>query len=112
MRRANAPTSQSKVSLRRRLSIRAMISCRYLASEVNHPKPARSGARGRQPERGHLLAVAGQEEVAGQYRVVPGLALDRRESRELFELVRGRCDQRQLTVLREHQQQVLLRQQN
>src|SRR5262245_47364064 len=53
-----------------------------------------------QPERGHLLAVAGQQDVADQYRVVPGLALERPEPRELRELVRGRPDKSQLTLLR------------
>src|SRR5207248_11305393 len=71
-----------------------------------------SAAREGQPERGHLLAVANQQDVASEHRVVPGLAFDRRESRELPELVWGRPDERQLTLLREHQQQVLIRQQH
>src|SRR2546428_4570536 len=74
-------------------------------------KATPSVAREGQPERGHLLAVANQQDVAGQRRVVPGLALDRRKPRELPELVRGRRDQRQLTLLRQHQQQVLVGQQ-
>jgi hypothetical protein len=49
-----------------------------------------SAARHGQPERHHLLAVASQQDVANEHRVVPGLALDRREQRELLELV-GRC---------------------
>src|SRR5688500_8066640 len=69
-------------------------------------------AREGQPERGHLLAVANQQDVADQHRVVPGLALDRRELRELRELVGGRLDQRQLALLRQHQEQVLLGQQD
>src|SRR5262249_33884778 len=75
-------------------------------------KPAPSAAHDGQPERGHLLAVANQQDVANQYRVVPGLALDRWESRELRELVRGRPDKSQLTPLRQHQQQVLVSQQD
>src|SRR5437899_3857016 len=45
-------------------------------------KTAPSAARDGQPERCHLHTVAGQQEVADQYRVVPGLALERREPRE------------------------------
>ena len=44
-------------------------------------------AREGQPERDHLLGVASQQDIADEYRVVPGLALDRREARELRELV-------------------------
>src|SRR5262245_66038583 len=44
--------------------------------------------------------------------MIPGLALDRREPRELRELVRGRPDQRQFALLRQRQQQVLVRQKN
>src|SRR3990172_4745580 len=64
-----------------------------------------------QPERSHFLAVPNQQEVADQHRVVPGLALDRREPRELPELVGGRIDERQLPLLRQHQQQALIAQQ-
>ena len=71
----------------------------------------RNSGREGQPERRHLLAVANQQDVANQYRVVPRLALDRRESRELSELVWAGCDERQLTFFRQHQQQVLVRQQ-
>src|SRR2546426_3815053 len=39
--------------------------------------------------------------------MVPGLPFDRREARELLELVGRRLDQRQLPVLRQHQQQIL-----
>src|SRR5271157_944683 len=65
-------------------------------------------ARQGQPERGHLLVVANQQFIADQNRVVPGLALDRREPRELAELAGVRGDQRQLAFLRQHQQQVLI----
>src|SRR5882672_6799451 len=51
--------------------------------EANTP----SAAPGGQPERGHLLAVANEQDVACQHRVVPGLAFDRRESGELRELI-------------------------
>jgi hypothetical protein len=33
----------------------------------------------REPERGHLVVVANQQHVAGKYRVIPGLALERRK---------------------------------
>src|SRR5450432_1541480 len=75
-------------------------------------RPALSAARQGQPERGHLLAVANQQYIAGQHRVVPGLALDRREPRELRELIGGRPDLRQHALLRQHQQQVLVVQQD
>src|SRR5436853_567800 len=64
-----------------------------------------------QPECGHLFAVANEQNVANQDRVVPRLALDRRESRELSELIRSRPDECQLTFLRQHQQQILVGQQ-
>src|SRR5580700_1928834 len=44
--------------------------------------------------------------------MVPGLALDRREPRELSELVGSRLDQRQLTLFRQHHHQVLIGQQD
>jgi hypothetical protein len=72
----------------------------------------RSTARQGQPERDHLLAVANQQDVADQRRMVPGLALDCLEPRELLELVGSRSHQRQLTLLRQHQQQVLVGQQD
>src|SRR5262249_11545496 len=76
--------------------------------EGESPSAIREG----QPERGHLLAVANQQDVADQRRVVPGLALYRREPRQLPELVGRRSDQRQLALLRQHQQHVLVRQQD
>src|SRR5712692_106842 len=71
-----------------------------------------SAAREGQPERGHLLAVANQQAVADQNRVVPGLALHRRDPRDLRELVGDRPDQHQLAFLRQHQQQVLVAKQD
>ena len=44
--------------------------------------------------------------------MVPGLAFDRLEPRDLRELIRGRLDQRQLAFFRQHQQQILIGQQN
>src|SRR5688500_10834693 len=73
-------------------------------------KPGSLGAR--QPERGHLLPVAHEEDVAGERRVVPGLALQRLEFRDLPELVGRRRHQRQLTLLGYHQQRVLVGQQH
>src|SRR5687768_13576289 len=42
--------------------------------------------------------------------MVPGLALDRLESRELCERGRTRRDKRQLALFGQHQQQILVRQ--
>jgi hypothetical protein len=50
-------------------------------------KATQSAAHEGQPERSHLLAVANQQEVTDEYRVVPGLSLDRREPHEFRELV-------------------------
>jgi hypothetical protein len=61
---------------------------------------APSAARKGEPERGHLLAVANQEEITGQHRVVPGLALDRLEAGDLRELIGCRLNQRQFALLR------------
>src|SRR5262249_45207174 len=71
-----------------------------------------SAVREGQGECSHLLAVANQQDIAGQDRMVPGLALESREPGELRELIRGCSNQGQLTVLRQHQQQVLVGQQN
>src|SRR5262245_34775703 len=43
--------------------------------------------------------------------MVPGLALDRLEAREFRKLIGGRLDQRQLALLRQRQQQILVGQQ-
>src|SRR5512145_1138138 len=67
-----------------------------------------SAARDGEPECGHLFAVANQQDVAGQRRVIPGLALDRRDASQRCELIGGRPDQRQLALLRQYQQQVLV----
>ena len=56
-----------------------------------------STARESQPECNHLIAVAHEQAVADQHRVVPGLALDRREPGKLGEIVGDRSNQRQLT---------------
>ena len=51
-------------------------------------------------------------DVADQHRVVPGLAAERREPRELRELVGGSPDQGELAFFRQHEQQVLVGQQH
>src|ERR1017187_3814906 len=95
---------------KRRNSSRPRVIARDPFAGVRRPAP--SAAREGQPERGHLLAVANQQDVTGQNRVVPGLALERREPRELRELIGDRPDQRQLTLFRQHQKQVLIGQQD
>ena len=48
-------------------------------------------ARAGEPERRHLFAVADQKHIADENRVIPGLALDCRDPRDLRVLVwRGR----------------------
>src|SRR5947209_600523 len=76
---------------------------RWAEPETGHEGKLPSAARERQPERGHLLAVTNQQHVADQHRVVPGLALDRREPRELRELIGCRPHERKFTLLRKHQ---------
>src|SRR5262249_19499688 len=66
----------------------------------------------RQPERGHLLAVANEQDIACQRRVVPGLAFDRPESGELSELIRCGPDQGQFAFFRQHQQRLLIGQED
>ena len=58
-----------------------------------------------QSEGGHLVVIANQHNIADQRRMVPSLALERREPRELSELVGRRLYQHQLSLLRQHQQQ-------
>src|SRR5262245_59192857 len=75
------------------------------------PRPSgtsTSTAGEREPEGRHLLAVPDEQLVADQRRVVPGLALQRREPCELRELVGVRRHQRELALLREHEQHVLV----
>jgi hypothetical protein len=67
-------------------------------SVVNRARRLAAGAS--QPERRHLLAVAHEKHVADERGVIPGLALDRLEPRELGELIGGCLDERQLSLLR------------
>src|SRR5262249_21741146 len=94
------------------MSDRRLMKSGACTAPATDAKAAPSAARQGQPERGHLLAVANQQDVADQHRVVPGLALDCRGPRNLLEPFGGRPDQRQFTLLRQHQQQVLVRQQD
>src|ERR1700690_3716644 len=71
-----------------------------------------SPPRKRQPKRSHLLAIANQQHIAGQHRVIPGLAIEGREPRELRELIGGRPHQRQLSLFRQNHQQILIGQQD
>ncbi len=61
------------------------------ASTFGPPSAALEG----QPERDHLLAVANQQYIAGQHRVVPCLALDRRESHEFRESSHASTEKRE-----------------
>src|SRR6266404_6471674 len=80
------------------------------AAEACRRPPCSAACKG-QPERNHLLPVANQQNIAGKHGVVPGLALHRREPRDLGELAGDRRDKRKFTLLRQHQQQVLVSQQ-
>src|SRR5687767_11332551 len=62
-------------------------------------------------ERGHLLSVSYQQNVAHDDRVVPGLAVERGGLCDFRVLVRCRADQCQLTVFGDYEQQILLGQQ-
>jgi len=62
-----------------------------------------SAPRQRQPESNHLVSVAHQQAVTHQHRVVPGLALQSREVRNLRELVGCGFNQREFTLLGKHQ---------
>jgi len=66
---------------------------------VHADRISQSAAGERQAHRGHLLAIADQNDVADEGGMIPRLAFDRFESRELLELIRRRADQRQLAVL-------------
>src|SRR6266404_1966015 len=113
LRGAPVNLSRSTLKVTTRMALPGLGRIAILGGTRRCPRrQRRSAAREGQPERGHLLAVANQQDVAGQHRVVPGLALDRRELRELRELVGSRRDQRQLTLFRQHQQQVLVGQQD
>src|SRR6202040_4482370 len=82
---------------------RSIFERHAIALSTQNPPAAKataSAAREGHPERGHLLAVAHQEDVANQHRVVPGFALERFEPRQLCELAGGRSYQRQLALLR------------
>ncbi len=65
-----------------------------------------------QSKRGHFLAVAHEQDIADQRRVVPGPAFDRGETRELVEPVGTRRDEGQLAALGQHEQDALLAQQD
>src|SRR5215471_10334555 len=70
-----------------------------------------SGNR-RESECGHFLAVANQQRVADQRRMIPGLAVERLESCQLPELAGRRADERELALFRQHDQQILIREQD
>jgi hypothetical protein len=62
----------------------------------------------RQTECGHLVIIANQHDVADQHWMIPSLALEHPEPRELSELVGRRLYQYQLSLLRQHQQHILI----
>ena len=64
-----------------------------------------------EPERAHFLGVAHQQDVADQHRVVPGLALYCRRPRPLGGPRGRRVYQRQVSLLAQDEEQVLVGQQ-
>ena len=62
----------------------------------------------RQSKRGHLVIVANKQNVSGKHRMIPGLAFERRELGQRCELIRRRLHKRELALLRQNQQQVLI----
>lgn len=56
-------------------------------------------ARKRQPECGHLVIIANQQDIANEHGVIPRLALYCREPCELGELIGGRLYERELAFL-------------
>src|SRR5262249_4781960 len=69
-----------------------------------------AAARTGETKRGHLLAVPDEQDVPDEHGMVPRLAVDRGEARDLGEAVGLRRDQRQLAFLGQHEQQILVRQ--
>ena len=65
-----------------------------------------------QSECSHFLAVSDYQHIANQYRVVPGLAFNCGEPCKFFELFRSRRNQRQFSFFRQHQQHILIGQQD
>ena len=66
---------------------------------VNSINPVVVLLRDRQAEGGHLVIIADQRDVADKHRMVPRLALEHLETRELGELIRRRLYQHQLALL-------------
>src|SRR6185436_8813409 len=62
-------------------------------------------------KRRHLFTVANQQHVADQHRMIPRLAVERRDARDFLEAIGGRTHERELAILRQNEQQVLIWQQ-
>jgi hypothetical protein len=60
---------------------------------------APSAVRNGQAECRHLVVVANEQDVADQHGMIPGLALERGEASDLFELAAVCFDQRKLAFL-------------
>jgi hypothetical protein len=85
--------------LRRHDDVLATLTSVVTDKERNHAERSSARRDCRHPERGHLLAIANQQDIADQHRVVPGLGVEHGKPCDLGELV-GRCrHQRQLALL-------------
>ena len=81
------------------------------APDERRPNTSPSFLLRHEPDRRHFLAVAGQEDVSGQRRVVPCLATDPRVPGDLLEPIGSCSDGHQISALGQDQQQVLVGQQ-
>src|SRR5689334_16722773 len=72
------------------------------------PWGARSARFEGEPECRHFLAVPDEERVANQHWMIPRLAVDRFEARDLGKLIGNSLHQRKFALFRNHEQQIFI----